>query len=103
MKNKTTLIKITVAILLFLCLLKMPYGFYVLVRFIVSVLFVIFAYKAYKEHEDIKMIIYGGLALLFQPFLKVALGREIWIIVDLIVGIVLIASCLPMFKSKCKK
>jgi hypothetical protein len=38
------------------------------------------------------MIIYGGLALLFQPFFKIALGREIWNIVDVIVGIGLLLS-----------
>jgi hypothetical protein len=38
------------------------------------------------------MIIYGGLVLLFQPFFKIALGREIWNIVDLVVGIGLLIS-----------
>ena len=38
------------------------------------------------------MIIYGGLALLFQPFFKIALGREIWNIVDVIVVIGLLLS-----------
>lgn len=38
------------------------------------------------------MIIYGGLALLFQPFFKIALGRQMWNIVDVIVGIGLIIS-----------
>ena len=38
------------------------------------------------------MIIYIGLALLFQPFFKIALGREIWNIVDVVVGIGLLVS-----------
>jgi hypothetical protein len=38
------------------------------------------------------MIIYGGLALLFQPFFKIALGRQMWNIVDVIVGIGLVIS-----------
>lgn len=38
------------------------------------------------------MIMYGGLALLFQPFFKVVLGRQIWNIVDVIVRIGLLAS-----------
>ncbi|GAQ14627.1 hypothetical protein MODO_2313 [Myroides odoratimimus] len=33
------------------------------------------------------MFIYIVLVLLFQPFLKVALGRSIWNIVDVIVAI----------------
>lgn len=42
-------------------------------------------------------IVYGVLALLFQPFFKVSLGREIWNIVDVIVGIGLLSS---VFKKK---
>lgn len=38
------------------------------------------------------MIIYGALAILFQPFFKIALGRELWNIVDVIVEIGLILS-----------
>ena len=92
MKNSETLIKIALAILMFLCLLDMPYGFYQFVRFVALIVFGILAYKANEENKNTEMIIYGGLALLFQPFFKIALGREMWNIVDVIVGIGLIGS-----------
>jgi hypothetical protein len=38
------------------------------------------------------MIIYIGLAILFQPFFKIALGRELWNVVDVVVAIGLIVS-----------
>jgi hypothetical protein len=38
------------------------------------------------------MIIYGGLALLFQPLFKITLGRQMWYIVDVVVGIGLLIS-----------
>jgi len=85
-------IKICLAALMFLCLLEMPYGFYQLVRFIALVGFGILAFRANEENNKTELIIYGALALLFQPFIKIALGREIWNIIDLIVGIGLIAS-----------
>lgn len=85
-------IKIGLAVLLFLCLLDMPYGFYQFVRFTSLIGFGILAYSASEKESKTEMIIYGGLALLFQPFFKIALGREIWNIVDVIVGIGLIAS-----------
>ena len=85
-------IKICLAALMFLCLLEMPYGFYQLVRFIALVGFGILAFRANEENNNTELIIYGALALLFQPFIKIALGREIWNIIDLIVGIGLIAS-----------
>tara|TARA_R110001632_G_scaffold232421_1_gene373184 strand:+ start:24443 stop:24742 length:300 start_codon:yes stop_codon:yes gene_type:complete len=86
------IIKIVLAILLLLCLLDMPYGFYQLVRFVALIGFGILAYNVSDKENKTEMIIYGGLALLFQPFLKIALGREIWNVVDVIVGIGLIAS-----------
>ncbi len=85
-------IKIGLAILLFLCLADMPYGFYQFVRFVGLIGFAILAYQAHEQSRQTEMIIYGGLALLFQPFFKIALGREIWNIVDVIVGIGLLIS-----------
>jgi hypothetical protein len=85
-------IKIILAVLFFLCLLDMPYGFYEFVRFTALVGFSILAYKANQEEKNTEMIIYGSLALLFQPFFKIALGRVIWNIVDVIVGIGLLVS-----------
>ncbi|MBN8707342.1 MAG: hypothetical protein J0L62_15830 [Bacteroidetes bacterium] len=85
-------IKIILAILFFLCLADMPYGFYQIVRLFGLIGFAILAYQANQQGKQTEMIIYCGLALLFQPFFKIALGRQIWNIVDLIVGIGLLLS-----------
>lgn len=86
------IIKIVLAALFFLCLLDMPYGFYQLVRFIALVGFSILAYQSYENENKYLTIIYIGLAILFQPLIKISLGREIWNIVDVVVGIGLIVS-----------
>ena len=86
------IIKIGLAILFFLCLADMPYGFYQFVRFAGLVGFAILAYHANQQVRLTEMIIYGALALLFQPFFKIALGRELWNIVDVVVGIGLLIS-----------
>lgn len=86
------IIKIGLAVLFFLCLADMPYGYYQFVRLAGLVGFAILAYQALEQGKQTEMIIYGGLALLFQPFLKIALGRQIWNIVDVIVGIGLLIS-----------
>jgi hypothetical protein len=54
--------------------------------------FAILAYQANQQNKQTEMIVYGALALLFQPLFKIALGREIWNIVDVIVGIGLLIS-----------
>ena len=85
-------IKIVLAILLFLCLADMPYGYYQLVRFVALVGFAILAYKANEQGQKTEAIIYVCLAILFQPLIKIALGREIWNVADVIVGVGLIIS-----------
>ena len=86
------LIKIILAVLFFLCLLKMPYGFYQFVRFAALVGFAVLAFMANQNNKQTEMIVYSVLALLFQPFVKIALGRQIWNILDVVVGIALIVS-----------
>jgi len=86
------IIKIILAILFFLCLLDMPYGYYMLVRVLAMTGFSILAYYMHKEERDLEMIIYICLAILFQPIVKIPLGRVLWNIVDVIVGLGLIIS-----------
>lgn len=90
--NNQSLIKAVLAVFLFLCLLNMPYGFYELTRFISLVGFGILAYQNYRKEKQVEMIFYGALALLFQPFFKISLGRELWNAIDVIVGSGLIIS-----------
>ena len=82
----TMVIKIILAVLLCSCLADMPYGFYQFVRFAGLIGFAILAYQANEQGRQTEMIIYAGLALLFQPFFKIELGRQIWNVVDVVVG-----------------
>jgi hypothetical protein len=86
------IVKVSLSLLFFLCLADMPYGYYQFVRLAGLVGFAILAYKAHQQGKQTEMIIYSGLALLFQPFFKIALGREMWNIVDVVVGIGLLIS-----------
>ncbi|MCZ2130722.1 MAG: hypothetical protein LC109_10700 [Bacteroidia bacterium] len=88
----TNAIKIVLAILFFLCLADMPYGYYQFVRLIGLIGFAVFAYQSNQQGRQTEMIIYCGLALLFQPFFKIALGRQMWNVVDVVVGIGLLIS-----------
>ena len=79
----------------------MPYGFYHFVRLSGLIGFVFLAYKANQQGKQNEMFVYGGLALLFQPIFKIPLGRELWNIVDVIVGIGLIISIfIPLKKTE---
>jgi hypothetical protein len=86
------IIKIILAILFFLCLLDMPYGYYQFVRFAGLIGFGVLVYQANQKGRQTEIIVYGGLALLFQPFFKITLGRQMWNIVDVVIGIGLFIS-----------
>lgn len=92
MRDLEKVIKIVLATLFMLCLFDMPYGFYQLVRFAAMVGFAVLAYLSYQQKKETEIIIYCALALLFQPLFKIALGRSLWNIVDVLVGVGLILS-----------
>lgn len=48
------------------------------------------AYRYYTQSKVALTATFASLALLFQPFIKVALGRTMWNVVDVIVAILLI-------------
>ena len=87
-------IKLILAILLILCLFHMTYGYYQAIRYIGMLAFALLAYFSYQHDQKVNagVIIYLALALLFQPFIKVALGRTIWNVVDVIVSVGLLIS-----------
>ena len=78
------------AAMLLLCLAPMPYGYFMLVRFVMTVAFGWMAYQYYMRQKGVAMWVIVTLALLFQPIYKIALGRTIWNIVDVIVAVFLI-------------
>lgn len=75
---------------LLICLAPMPYGYYTLVRILSTVVFGLYAYRCYMAKKEGMTWVFVTLALLFQPFAKVGLGRTIWNIIDVIVAIGLI-------------
>lgn len=85
-----THLKILLAILLLLCLDSKPYGYYQFIRFVSMVAFAIMAYQYAQKEKGEMAITFGALALLFQPFFKIALGRAMWNVVDVVVAIGLV-------------
>lgn len=93
-------IKIILALMLFACLLDMPYGYYQLVRFTAMGVFGYLAFISFERQERAAGYVYVLLAVLFQPFFKVALGRELWNVVDVVVGLGLVATMLVNAKQR---
>ena len=92
MNKQLSNIGLGLAIMLLLCLLPLPYGYYILVRFVAMVVFAVMSYVYYEQKNTLFCVVAVALALLFQPFQKMALGREVWNVVDVLVSIILIAQ-----------
>ena len=83
-----------------LCLAPMPYGYYMLVRFFATVIFGLMAYRYHQEKKENLMITFGALAVLFQPLIKIPLGRTVWNVVDVVIAVVLIIQLLREYEIK---
>lgn len=94
------IIKLIIAVLLILCLFDMPYGFYQLVRFAAMAAFAYLSYDYFKQKKDGMGFLFATLAVLFQPFVKIALGRTIWNIVDVVIAALLFYVIIKGLKGK---
>ncbi len=96
-------LNIILAVLLLLCLFKMPYGYYTLMRLAATVGFAYMAYRYYEIKKEALVWTFGALALLFQPLVKIALGRDVWNIVDVAVAVLLIVLTFAVNKKTIEK
>ena len=86
------ILKFILSLLLVLCLFRMPYSYYQLVRFTSMIIFASLCLFCYKKDKLVAAGIYGSLALLFQPIFKIALSKQIWNVVDVFTAVFLIIS-----------
>lgn len=83
-------IRLLLAALLLLCLAPMPYGYYQFIRIASVIAFAVMAYQYYEKKKEGLVIVFAALAILFQPFYKIALGRTMWNVVDVVVAVGLV-------------
>ena len=74
------------AALLVACLLPLPYGFFVLVRFVAAGAFALLAINAFDRASNTGRGFRGTGRCSFSLFFKLALGRPLWNIVDVAVA-----------------
>ncbi len=69
-----------------------PYGYYVLLRWVITgvALFVLSIANKLQKEEWVKLM--AGIAILFNPILPIHLDKETWVIIDFIVAILFFAS-----------
>ena len=91
-KKKNIALLIAAAFLFIALFDGWPYGFFTLLRFVVFAISAYVAWMSYEAKKEKWVWIFGFLAVLFNPFIVIHLNREIWSIIDLIVGVFMIIS-----------
>lgn len=86
------LARVIAALAALLAVASLPYGYYVLLRWVVCPVAAYTALQAAKLPAKGWSWVFGVLALVFNPILPVHLTREVWPVVDLAACVLLFAS-----------
>lgn len=65
-------------------------------------IFAMMAMFRYKRNNYAAMCFWATLALLFQPFIKLTLGRIVWNVIDVIVAAILLILLVKEWKTSSK-
>ena len=100
--NKTkNIFSVVSALFLFGALLEgWPYGYFTLLRIVVSVTSGYIAYNTYRLIKEFWMYSFGFLTILFNPIAPIHLSRDMWIVIDFIVAVFMVVS---IFKLNLEK
>lgn len=85
MTERPTLFFLIPAALLVIAVLPLPYGYYTLLRLVVTIAAVVAALGLYQARQAVvwTVIFMGAVALLFNPIITVRLDRSAWLPIDL--------------------
>lgn len=70
----------------------LPYGYYQILRWVVTGVAVYSAYCANESNNEKWLYIMGAIAILFNPIFPIYLSKETWVVLDLITSIIMFVS-----------
>lgn len=80
------------AIMLIFAVAPLPYGYYVLLRWVVTAIAVWSAVVEWQSGRDSWAWVFGFVAFGFNPIAPVFFDREVWLVIDLAVAATFLAS-----------
>ena len=97
-KNKN-IASVISAVMLLLAIPDLPYGYYTLLRWVVTASAIFLVWVAYKLERKFWLFSMGIVALLFNPIAPIYLDKETWVVIDFIVAVLFLVSIFK-FKNK---
>jgi len=83
---------IIAAVMLFIGIFPLPYGYYQFFRWIICGIAIFIVYKAYTYKSAWIAAIFGAIAILFNPIFIIHFEKDIWRWIDFVCGAVFITS-----------
>jgi len=80
------------AVMLFVGAAPLPYGYYMLLRLVAFGVFAFAAFIAFDRKNQSLPWVYVFMALVFNPIIKIHFPKEIWAVVDVASGVLLLAT-----------
>ena len=90
--NPQSVAAVISAVMLLFALDKQPYGYYTLLRLVVCASAAFVAFMGYSGGKIWIAWLFGFIALLFNPLIKVHLDRDTWAVIDFICAVLFVAS-----------
>ena len=93
------IIRLVAVIMLLWALRNNPYGYYIILRWVVCSIFAYCALRTYRVKNEPWMWIFGINAAVYNPIFPLHLGRTIWSEVNIVSAILIIVSLFAMKKK----
>jgi len=90
-------------VLLVLAIPDLPYGYYRFLRWVICAGSIYHAYLSYETEKKFWIILYAIIAILFNPIIPIYLDKNIWVVIDMIVAILILISFFFIKKIKEEK
>src|SRR5690606_9253221 len=87
------------AAMLFVAVAPLPYGYYTLLRVVACCVFAFAAYCMANQKAHAASCVFGLFALTFNPLIPIHFAKEVWVVIDVAAGIVLLFAAKPLSKS----
>ena len=85
-------IKIIAALLLFIAVAPLPYGYYIFLRWVITIIAAISAIDSLSKEKVSWIWVFACIVILFNPIVPIYLTKGIWMPIDIIAAIIFLAS-----------
>jgi len=97
------LLRMIAIVLLVGAIAQNPYGYYIVLRYVVCITSLCGVWFAYKSKKSIWLGIFIITAILFNPFIPIPFRRQAWIYIDIAIAFVFLSSFIFLKIKKAKK